>query len=133
MRGICSRIVRHWTHKGLAKAFDSWHDHARDQRRIENTCSKLITRWINSTMWKSFETWHVNARAKRRAEDVCTRIILRMLNACGRTTSVGIDLANWWGCRRFRGKGRRSGTAVLRRSWVRRLPDSPTQREGDAR
>ena len=38
---ITARIIRHWTHRTSAAAFESWHAHAQEQRRVTKSAAKV--------------------------------------------------------------------------------------------
>ena len=49
----------------LAMAFDTWHDHAREQRRMAYICNRIVKRMLNGILEVSFETWHYDAAMQK--------------------------------------------------------------------
>ena len=73
-----STVLARWTNQCLMSAFESWHAHASEQKRMETVCRKIIARMLNVKLATAFVTWWDHAKHQRRMEDVCRNIIKRM-------------------------------------------------------
>ena len=55
---MCFKVIKHMMNRRLSMAFDTWHEHAREQCRMEYVCSKIVKRMLNAKRAGAFETWH---------------------------------------------------------------------------
>ena len=85
-----SRVLARWTNQCLMSAFESWHAHASEQKRIETVCRKIIARMLNVKLATAFVTWWDHAKHQRRMEDVCSRVLLKMMNR-----SLDVAFVTW--------------------------------------
>ena len=65
----------------VSMAFDTWHDHAREQRRMAYICNRIVKRMLNANLEASFQTWHYDA-AKQKGMRAKARLVLsRMVDS----------------------------------------------------
>jgi len=48
-RGICTRLVRHWTHLTLGKAFDSWGSRVEVRVHAREVVRRVLLHWVPPT------------------------------------------------------------------------------------
>ena len=55
---VCFKVVKHMMNRRVSMAFDTWHDHAREQRRMAYICNRIAKRMLNGKMAGAFQFWH---------------------------------------------------------------------------
>ena len=68
-----SKILKHWTHRTTAGAFECWHEHASEQRRMEEVCSKVVSHLMHRELAMALDTWRECAQKQRRAGKITGR------------------------------------------------------------
>jgi len=74
-KAIGRRVASHWMQRRSAAAFDTWHEHSKEQRRVAGVCSKAVLRMQQQGKSEAFFGWLGNVqeekRLKRAADKVC--------------------------------------------------------------
>ena len=62
MEDVCFKVIKHMINRRLSMAFDTWHEHAREQCRMEYVCSKIVKRLKHRSVDRAFALWmaHLN-------------------------------------------------------------------------
>ena len=88
--GRWTRVLKHWGHRTSAAAFDSWHAHAEEQRRLSKSAGKIVGHWLHRTVSMAYETWHEHAHGQARMRGILRRITERWLHR-----EAAVALASW--------------------------------------
>ena len=68
-----AKVVGHWLHRGLALAYETWHEHAHAQARMRGILKRIAERWLHRDVAVSFMSWKENADKQKRAEYITSR------------------------------------------------------------
>ena len=63
-RAIIQRTAMRMQFLVMYKAYATWADQAKHQRRIQDVCSRVLLKMMNRSLDVFFCTWHANARAR---------------------------------------------------------------------
>ena len=79
-RSVAKKVLKHWKHRTTSAAFESWHAHASEQKKLKTLFTRVLHHLLNRKLSITFETWREHSLAQKRMETVGGRIIARMLN-----------------------------------------------------
>lgn len=77
---ICARVLKHWSKRTYAVAFDGWRSHASQQRAMNGRCARIVIKMMNRSLDLAFCSWKVNSQHRQRARDVTSRVLRRWVH-----------------------------------------------------
>jgi len=83
-----AKVVRHWLHRTLSLAYETWHEHAHAQGRMRGMLGRIAKRWRHREVAEGFLTWREQAGRQRRAGCLTARIISHWTH---RTAAAAFD------------------------------------------
>ena len=87
-----AKVVRHWLHRTLSLAYETWHEHAHAQGRMRGMLGRIAKRWRHREVAEGFLTWREQAGRQRRAGLVLARSLIRWTH---RTAAAAFDVWLW--------------------------------------
>ena len=67
---MAARVVGRITHRLMALALETWHQHASTQRRLTGVASKGVRRMFSRTLTRAVEQWKESTAVLRRQRQV---------------------------------------------------------------
>ena len=77
-----TRIVGHWTHLSLSRAYETWHYHAYELALSRDLLRRTAARMSMREVSLAFVSWKDNAVRQRRARLMCERMVQHWRHRC---------------------------------------------------
>jgi hypothetical protein len=74
---ICARVLKHWSKRTCATAFEGWKWHASQQRAMNDRCARIVIKLMNRSLDLAFCSWKENSQRRQRTRDISSRVLRR--------------------------------------------------------